>query len=158
MHFIWVCWSNFSWNVCCLPGVYEYLWLLRVAATNLGNTLQEVSWVSVEKAQEHNQHIGSYSVDLYFLKERCNVSLLAASFTWKKCNIAATIIPWLVLENISVVIFMCFSSPFIFLHFSVCIISHPSDRTPHDSSVIPYWCTEECHCCLCRMYFSMCWV
>lgn len=156
MPFICVCWSNF-WNLCHLSGVYEHLWLLRVAATNLGNALQEVPWVSVEKVQEQNQHIGCF-VDLCFLNERHNLSLLTASFTWKKCNIAATIILWLILENKSIVIFKCFSSPFIFLHLSVCIISHPSESTADDSSVIPYWCTRECHFCLGKMHFSMCLV
>lgn len=117
MPFICVCWSNFFWNVCHLPGVYEHLWLPRVAAANLGNALQEVPQVSVQKEKNH---IGSCSVDLCFLKERCNLSLLTAFFTWKKCNIAATIILWLILENRSVIIFKEF---FISLYFSLCASS-----------------------------------
>lgn len=80
MPFICVCRSSF-WNVCHLPGIYEHLWLLRVAATNLGNALQEVPWVSVEKVQEQNQHIGSRFADLCFLKERHK---LAGCFLYMK--------------------------------------------------------------------------
>lgn len=83
MPFICVCWSSFSWNVCHPPGVYEHLWLPRVAATNLGNALQEIPWVSAEEVQEQNQHIGSSFVDLCFLKKRCK---FAGCFLYMKKN------------------------------------------------------------------------
>lgn len=94
-----------------------------------------------------------------FLKKWHNLSLPAACLSLTKCNITTTIILWLILDNLSVIIFkVVFISSSVFLDFYVCIISLPSESIADARSAIPYWCTRKCHCCQGRMYFSMCLV